>query len=249
MLDKGNTWMKLSGAYMFDGPPRYAKAAPIAQAYIKAAPERMVWGSDWPHPTEKDKPDDAVLFDLLSDWAPDAATRQRILVDNPATLYGFPKELQAGGTLMDIKPLGSQPSRKTPADYFTGTVWQDPIIEAPEPARLRAAWVRFEPGARTAWHTHPLGQTIHITQGEGRVQIWGGPIKEVRAGDTVFFAPNEKHWHGAAPNTAMTHLAMQEALDGTHVTWMEKVSRRAVRRKGRLRTALTERSGTGFPPR
>ena len=89
MIDKGNTWMKLSGAYMFDTPPRYAKAASIAQAYIKAAPERVVWGSDWPHPTEQDKPDDAVLFDLLSDWAPGAATRQRILVDNPATLYGF----------------------------------------------------------------------------------------------------------------------------------------------------------------
>jgi predicted TIM-barrel fold metal-dependent hydrolase len=89
MLDKGNTWMKLSGAYMFDAPPRYAKAAPIAQAYIAAAPERMVWGSDWPHPTENEKPDDAVLFDLLSDWAPDPATRQRILVDNPAKLYGF----------------------------------------------------------------------------------------------------------------------------------------------------------------
>jgi predicted TIM-barrel fold metal-dependent hydrolase len=89
MLDKGNTWMKLSGAYMFDGPPRYAKAAPIAQAYVKAAPERVVWGSDWPHPTEQDKPDDAVLLDLLSDWAPDAAARQRILVDNPEALYGF----------------------------------------------------------------------------------------------------------------------------------------------------------------
>ena len=91
MLDKGNTWMKLSGAYMFDGPPRYAKAAPIAQAYIKAASERMVWGSDWPHPTEQDKPDDAVLFDLVSDWAPDETTCRRILVDNPAALYGFPK--------------------------------------------------------------------------------------------------------------------------------------------------------------
>ena len=91
MLDKGNTWMKLSGAYMVDGPPHYAKAAPIAQAYIAAAPERMVWGSDWPHPTENDKPDDAVLFDLIAEWAPDAKTRQRILVDNPATLYGFPK--------------------------------------------------------------------------------------------------------------------------------------------------------------
>lgn len=91
MIDKGNTWMKLSGAYMFDAPPGYAKATAIAQAYVKAAPERLVWGSDWPHPTEKQKPDDAVLFDLLSDWAPDATTRQRILVDNPATLYGFPK--------------------------------------------------------------------------------------------------------------------------------------------------------------
>ena len=125
---------------------------------------------------------------------------------------------------MDIKPLGSTPSRKTPADYFTGTVWQDPIIEAPAPALLRAAWVRFEPGARTNWHTHPLGQTIHITAGVGRVQALGGPIREVRAGDTVFFAPNEKHWHGAAPNNAMTHLAMQEALDGNHVTWMERVT-------------------------
>jgi predicted TIM-barrel fold metal-dependent hydrolase len=91
MLDRGNTWMKLSGAYMFDRPPDYAAAAPIAQAYIAAAPERMIWGSDWPHPTEKEKPDDAVLFDLLSRWAPDEGTRQRILVDNPAALYGFPK--------------------------------------------------------------------------------------------------------------------------------------------------------------
>ena len=91
MLDGGRAWMKLSGAYMFDTPPHYANAAPIAQAYIAAAPERMVWGSDWPHPTERDKPDDAVLFDLVADWAPDAKTRQRILVDNPAMLYGFPK--------------------------------------------------------------------------------------------------------------------------------------------------------------
>ena len=125
---------------------------------------------------------------------------------------------------MDIKPVGSAPSRKTPADYFTGTVWQDPIVEAPAPARVRAAWVRFEPGARTNWHTHPLGQTIHITAGVGRVQAWGGPIREVRAGDTVWFPPNEKHWHGAAPNMAMTHIAMQEALDGSHVNWMEKVT-------------------------
>ena len=125
---------------------------------------------------------------------------------------------------MDIRRPDATPTRRGPAQWFTGTVWQDPLIEAPAPARLRGARVSFEPGARTAWHTHPLGQTIHITAGQGRVQAWGGPIKEVRAGDTVFFAPNEKHWHGASPDTAMTHLAMQEALDGTHVTWMEKVS-------------------------
>ena len=125
---------------------------------------------------------------------------------------------------MDIKTLGSAPSRKASAEYFTGTVWQDPILDAPEPANLRAVWVRFEPGARTAWHIHPLGQTIHITQGIAHVQSWGGPIKQVRAGDTVFFAPNEKHWHGASPNVAMTHIAMQEAQNGSHVTWMEQVT-------------------------
>jgi quercetin dioxygenase-like cupin family protein len=125
---------------------------------------------------------------------------------------------------MDIKPLGSAPSRRMPADYFTGTVWQDPIIEAPAPARIRSAWVRFEPGARTAWHTHPLGQTLHIVSGIGRVQTVGGPVREVRAGDTVWIPPGEKHWHGAAPDMAMMHLAMQEALDGTHVTWLEHVT-------------------------
>ena len=125
---------------------------------------------------------------------------------------------------MDIKPVGSAPSRKVPPESFTGTVWQDPIIEAPAPARIRAAWVRFEPSARTAWHSHPLGQTLHVTAGAGRVQTWGGPIQDIRAGDTVWIPPNEKHWHGAAPNTAMTHLAMQEALDGKHVTWMEHVT-------------------------
>ncbi|HWP26057.1 MAG TPA: cupin domain-containing protein [Xanthobacteraceae bacterium] len=125
---------------------------------------------------------------------------------------------------MEIRPNGALPSRRMPADYFTGTVWQDPIIEAPVPARLRAAWVRFEPGARTAWHTHPLGQTIHITAGVGLVQTWGGSIREVRAGDTVWFAPGEKHWHGASPTMAMTHIAMQEALDGKHVEWLEHVS-------------------------
>jgi quercetin dioxygenase-like cupin family protein len=128
------------------------------------------------------------------------------------------------GDIMDIKALGSVPSRRAPGDWFTGTVWQDPIIEAPAPARIRAARVSFEPGARTAWHTHPLGQTLHVVSGLGRVQSWGGPIREIRAGDTVWIPPGEKHWHGAGPTTAMVHIAMQEALDGTHVTWMEHVT-------------------------
>jgi quercetin dioxygenase-like cupin family protein len=125
---------------------------------------------------------------------------------------------------MDIHPCGSAQSRRMPADWFTGTVWQAPIIEAPDPARLRATFVTFEPSARTAWHTDPLGQTLHVLSGVGRVQSWGGPIREVRAGDTVWFAPGEKHWHGAAPQVAMVHLAMQEALDGKHVEWLEHVT-------------------------
>jgi quercetin dioxygenase-like cupin family protein len=125
---------------------------------------------------------------------------------------------------MDVYPCGSKPSRRVPADYFTGTVWQDPIIEAPAPARIRAVRVSFEPGARTAWHTHPLGQTLHVVSGCGRAQSKGGPIREIRAGDTVWFAPGEKHWHGAAPDTAMVHIAMQEALDGKAVDWLEHVT-------------------------
>ncbi len=125
---------------------------------------------------------------------------------------------------MDIFPVGSRPSRRPPADYFTGTVWQDPIVEAPAPANLRAARVTFEPGARTAWHTHPLGQTLYVVSGAGLVQTWGGPIRPIRAGDCVFFAPGEKHWHGATPESGMVHIAMQEARDGTHVEWLEKVT-------------------------
>ena len=125
---------------------------------------------------------------------------------------------------MDIQPCGSKPSRRGPADSFTGVVWQDPIIEAPAPARLRSGTVRFEPGARTHWHTHPLGQILSILSGIGRVQTWGGPVREVRAGDVVWIPPNEKHWHGASPTMLMVHVAMQEALDGKHVTWMEPVS-------------------------
>ena len=125
---------------------------------------------------------------------------------------------------MDIKRNGSQPSGKGPAEYFTGTVRIDPLIEAPEPARVRAAHVTFEPGARTAWHTHPLGQTLIVTSGFGRVQRDGGPVEEIRPGDVIWFEPGEKHWHGASAHTAMSHIAVQEALDGSTVTWMEKVT-------------------------
>ena len=125
---------------------------------------------------------------------------------------------------MEIKRSGSRPSGKGPADYFTGTVRVDPLFEAPEPARVRCASVTFEPSARTAWHTHPLGQILIVTAGLGRVQHWGGPIEEIRPGDVVWFAPGEKHWHGATPTTAMTHIAIQEALDGKVVDWMEHVT-------------------------
>lgn len=125
---------------------------------------------------------------------------------------------------MDIHPNGSRPSRRMPADSFTGTVWQEPIIEAPAPARVRAAFVRFEPGARTAWHIHPLGQTLCVISGIGRVQTWGEKVREIRPGDVVWIPPNEKHWHGAGPATNMVHIATQEALDGKHVAWMEHVT-------------------------
>ena len=125
---------------------------------------------------------------------------------------------------MNITASGSVPTRRGAADSFTGTVWQDPIIDAPAPARIRATRVSFEPRARTAWHTHPLGQTLHVLSGVGRVQAWGGPVREIRPGDTVWIPPGEKHWHGAAPSTGMVHIAFQEALDGVHVTWLEPVS-------------------------
>jgi quercetin dioxygenase-like cupin family protein len=125
---------------------------------------------------------------------------------------------------MDIKRSGSQPSGKGPADYFTGTVRIDPLIQANAPARIFAVSVTFEPGARTAWHTHPLGQTLIVTAGCGLVQRWGGPIEPIRPGDVVWFPPAEKHWHGATPTTAMTHIAIVEHLDGKSADWMEKVS-------------------------
>src|SRR6185312_5017434 len=125
---------------------------------------------------------------------------------------------------MDIHIAGSRPTRRAPPDYFTGTVLQDPIIATESPARLVSTRVSFEPGARTAWHTHPLGQTLHVISGVGRVQTEGGPIREIRPGDTVWSPPGEKHWHGAAPTTAMTHIAVHESLDGKHITWMEHVT-------------------------
>ena len=125
---------------------------------------------------------------------------------------------------MDIHTAIDRPTRKGPADYFTGTVWLDPIIEAPAPARVRALRVSFEPGARTAWHTHPLGQTLHVLSGIGRVQAMGGPVREIRPGDTVWIAPGEKHWHGAGPEHAMVHFAFQEALEGNAVAWLEQVT-------------------------
>ena len=125
---------------------------------------------------------------------------------------------------MEIKRGGSQPSRKGPDEYFTGTVRIDPLIETPDPARVASASVTFEPGARTAWHTHPLGQTLIVTSGSGLAQRWGGPIEQIRPGDVIWFSPGEKHWHGASPTTAMTHIAIQERLDGKPVDWMEKVT-------------------------
>ncbi len=126
--------------------------------------------------------------------------------------------------LMEIKKAGTQASSKGPADWFTGTVRIDPLLDAPEPARVAGASVTFEPGARTAWHTHPLGQTLIVTAGVGRVRRWGGPVEEIRPGDVVWFPPGEKHWHGASPKTAMTHIAIQEKLDGKVVEWMEHVT-------------------------
>ncbi len=125
---------------------------------------------------------------------------------------------------MDIKRSGSQASGKGPSEYFTGTVRIDPLFEVPDPARAVGASVTFDPGARTAWHTHPLGQTLIVTAGCGRVQRWGGPIEDIRPGDVIWFEPAEKHWHGAAPTTAMTHTAIQERLDGKTVDWLEQVS-------------------------
>ena len=125
---------------------------------------------------------------------------------------------------MEIKRSGSQPSGKGPVDYFTGAVRVDPLINAPAPARVLGVSVTFEPGARTAWLTHPLGQTLLVTAGCGRAQRLGGPVEEIRTGDVIWFSPGEKHWHGAGPTTGMTHISIVEQLDGKSADWMEKVS-------------------------
>jgi quercetin dioxygenase-like cupin family protein len=125
---------------------------------------------------------------------------------------------------MEIKRNGSQPSGKGQTEYFTGTMRVDPLFDAPSPARVFGASVTFEPGARTAWHAHALGQTLVVTAGCGKVQRWGGPVEEIRLGDVVWISPGEKHWHGATPTTAMTHIAIVEQLDGKSADWMEKVN-------------------------
>lgn len=125
---------------------------------------------------------------------------------------------------MEIRRVGTQASAKGPVEWFTGAVRIDPLFQAADPARVACASVTFEPGARTAWHTHPLGQTLIVTSGWGRAQRWGAPIEEIRPGDVVWIAPGEKHWHGAAPTSAMTHIAVQERLDGKVVDWFEQVS-------------------------
>lgn len=124
---------------------------------------------------------------------------------------------------MEILKADSRATVRAPERHFTGNVYQDPIFDTPKPARVRSVRVTFAPGSRTHWHTHPFGQTLYITDGFGRVQRLGDAVHEVRAGDVVWFAPGEKHWHGAAPDHGMTHIAMQEHLDGVHVTWLEPV--------------------------
>jgi quercetin dioxygenase-like cupin family protein len=153
-------------------------------------------------------------------------TRRNVLVAGGVAIFAnFHASLvRSKELIMDIKRAGSQPSRKGAAEWFSGSVRIDPLFQAPEPARAGAGSVTFEPGARTAWHTHPLGQTLIITSGLGWVQREGGAIEEVRAGDVVWFPPGLKHWHGATPTTAMTHIAVQESIDGKNVDWMEKVS-------------------------
>lgn len=141
-------------------------------------------------------------------------------LDSGSTAVRLAQEAQE----LRVTRAGSQPSRKGPAETFTGSVRVDPLFQAPAPARASGAYVTFEPGARTAWHIHPLGQTLVVTAGVGRVQRWGGAVEEIRPGDVVWIPPGLKHWHGASPATAMTHVAIQEQLDGKAVEWLEQVT-------------------------
>src|SRR5687767_7704748 len=149
------------------------------------------------------------------------ACRRRVLLSQSQTRS---TRSPSGALTMQIKRSGSQPSGKGPAEWFTGTVRIDPLFGSTAPARAAGNAVTFEPGARTAWHTHPVGQVLIVTAGCGRAQREGGVLEEIRPGDVVWFEPGEKHWHGASPTTAMTHIAIQEALDGKAVDWMEQVS-------------------------
>lgn len=135
-----------------------------------------------------------------------------------------PRAAAGSMKMIRIARAGTQPSQKGPADWFTGTARIDPLFQADPPGRAAGALVTFEPCSRTDWHTHPLGQTLIVISGVGRVQQWGGPVEEIRPGDVVWTPPGVKHWHGAAPTTAMSHIAIQEALDGKVVEWMEKVT-------------------------
>src|SRR6266849_649866 len=150
---------------------------------------------------------------------PRRATRLRINSDEGSCSASVTKE-----ETMDIHLAGSRPTRRAPKEYFTGTVWQDPIIATAAPARIASNRVSFEPGARTNWHSHPLGQTLYVISGVGRVQTKGEPVRAIRPGDVVWIPPGEKHWHGGSPTNGMTHIAMQESLDGNYATWMEPVT-------------------------
>ncbi len=149
----------------------------------------------------------------------------KVMAALAVTTLGLPTPASAAEQQhMEITRIGSQPSAKGPADWFTGTVRIDSLFDRKDPARVNGATVTFEPGARTAWHTHPLGQTLIVTSGFGWVQQEGGPVEEIRPGDVVWIGPGVKHWHGATTTTAMTHIAIQEKLDGKAVDWMEKVT-------------------------
>src|SRR3989454_3756630 len=148
----------------------------------------------------------------------------KLLIATAASLFALASAPVQADETITITRAGSQPSNKGPAQFFTGSVRVDPLFAANAPSRMSGGLVTFEPGARSAWHTHPLGQTLIVTAGCGLVQRWGGPIEEIRPGDVIWFPPGEKHWHGATATTAMTHIAIQEQLSGSTVDWMEKVS-------------------------